>query len=662
MKDSTSSEDTESINRTVSPGDGKKLKESSQYKYKRLYELVHSKNGYTRYRNEDFFLIILAYKFTRNETILSKHFPLLFADGGRKRDFIRLMEIMPDEKNLIQKYVIDSFSDKRNNKRLLNYYRHEQLARRSANGNWRTLYAVIKAKDQPFANEVAILRLAKSLFKLVDDNFDSLIKNNQSLSPSNIQVKCSNYSSLENPTKRVSLKLRISPRSNVIVDRRFQPEPWGKDKYISFVAQIGRILRSAMVGRMEYSIMFNHVHKASYDNTGPARYCVIRSSWITRKYGIYLDRSATGGIHVPYTPWLDNVLSAMLAWPGSWVANDFIDSEYGNFKNHFLERLATHKMFYGTTSNTSIYPVQIDLNKFSEDESFSDFDLLNIATVQTAFPQLSLFKSDLKMDDSDNRRKQRLHLADMLQMLSKTFKTHKVLDSNLSCLNLIIFPELSVHIDDCYKLEQFAGETNCMIFCGQVYHDHPEEKNKIVNTGLWLIPQYRDTDSGQSFIRLEQGKYHMTEKEKDFGITSYRPVQWLIQGYTENEEQEKEFHWALSASICYDATDIKLAADLRDYVDCYIVSAANQDIPTFDNMVQALRYHMYNHTVIVNSGEFGGSAVQAPYKDSWERVLLHNHGKCQASVTIRTLELDHFKNNSSNKTKTAPAGYTERKY
>ena len=499
------------------------------------------------------------------------------------------------------------------------------------------------------------------MFKLVDDNlenreFDSI------LSPANIQVKCSNYGNLKDPTKRPTLQLRFSPRKNVIEDRRYEPEPWEGKDFDSLLAQIGRILRAAMVGRMEYSIMFNHkLHEKSNDGS-PLRYWGIRSSWIKRKYGLYFDRSATGGVHVPYTPWLNNMLSAMLSWPGSWVADDFIELDYNEFRFYIIDRLRLLKNLYGTTSNTAIFPIPIDLNKFSEGKSFSDFDLLNIATVQTAFPKLSLFDNDLKMNNPDNRRKQRLHLADMLQMLSKTFKTHKVLDSELSCLNLIIFPELSVHIDDCYKLEQFAGEENCMIFCGQVYHDHQEEQGKIVNTGLWLIPQYRDIDSGQSFIRLEQGKYHMTSKERDLGIFSYRPVQWIIQGYTENEDQEKEYHWALSASICYDATDIKLAADLRDYVDCYIISAANKDITTFDNMIQALRYHMFNHTVIVNSGEFGGSAVHAPYKDSWERVLLHSHGKCQATVTIRTLELAHFKNDLSDKIKTPPAGYTERKY
>jgi len=38
--------------------------------------------------------------------------------------------------------------------------------------------------------------------------------------------------------------------------------------------------------------------------------------------------------------------------------------------------------------------------------------------------------------------------------------------------------------------------------------------------------------------------------------------------------------WRLSGSICYDATDMKLTADLRDISDAYLISALNNDITT----------------------------------------------------------------------------------
>ncbi len=39
----------------------------------------------------------------------------------------------------------------------------------------------------------------------------------------------------------------------------------------------------------------------------------------------------------------------------------------------------------------------------------------------------------------------------------------------------------------------------------------------------------------------------------------------------------------------------------------------NKDVKTFDGVVAALRYHMYQHVLIADVGEYGGSTAQAPY-------------------------------------------------
>jgi hypothetical protein len=139
-------------------------------------------------------------------------------------------------------------------------------------------------------------------------------------------------------------------------------------------------------------------------------------------------------------------------------------------------------------------------------------------------------------------------------------------------------------------------------------------------------------------------------------IVGFRPVQWLINGRLGGRKL-----WTLTASICYDATDIKLAADLRDLVDGYLVSALNQDIGTFDAMAESLRYRMYNHTVIVNTANYGGSTIQAPYHKDYNRVLLHLHGNEQPMVAIVTMKLSDFANpGGGDNVKYPPAGYPGR--
>jgi len=62
----------------------------------------------------------------------------------------------------------------------------------------------------------------------------------------------------------------------------------------------------------------------------------------------------------------------------------------------------------------------------------------------------------------------------------------------------------------------------------------------------------------------------------------------------------------LTASVCYDATDPGLASDLRGKSDVWAIPALNKDVKTFDQMVLALHYHMFQRIIVTNNGQYGG--------------------------------------------------------
>src|SRR3546814_1857135 len=88
-------------------------------------------------------------------------------------------------------------------------------------------------------------------------------------------------------------------------------------------------------------------------------------------------------------------------------------------------------------------------------------------------------------------------------------------------------------------------------------------------------------------------------------ITGFRPCQWLV-GYEWSSNPANDVLW-LTASICYDATDLKLASDLRDRSDVFAIPALNLDVGTFDQMAQAMHYHMFQRVLIATNGANGGS-------------------------------------------------------
>src|SRR5690606_21242135 len=138
-----------------------------------------------------------------------------------------------------------------------------------------------------------------------------------------------------------------------------------------------------------------------------------------------------------------------------------------------------------------------------------------------------------------------------------------------------------------------------------------------------------------------QGKQHMTTGEEKLNIFPWRPYQLMLELSHPQYPQKEGFK--LTGAICYDATDIKLSADLADKSNAFIISALNKDVNTFDSMVEALHYHMYQPIVLVNTGEFGGSYAMAPYKEHHDKLIAHNTGKNQIAISSFKLNMFDFR-------------------
>jgi hypothetical protein len=67
---------------------------------------------------------------------------------------------------------------------------------------------------------------------------------------------------------------------------------------------------------------------------------------------------------------------------------------------------------------------------------------------------------------------------------------------------------------------------------------------------------------------------------------------------------------------------------------------------------------MFQHVVISNIGEYGGSTIQAPYKQPYDRLISHVHGVGQIAISTADIDLAAFKRTSKKykEVKTKPAG------
>ncbi|MEW5251422.1 carbon-nitrogen hydrolase family protein [Microbulbifer sp. 2201CG32-9] len=499
---------------------------------------------------------------------------------------------------------------------------------------------LIATRDNPFIHESALIKLALSLIYELQTK-----ETFQSISPSQIVIKKKllrdQWSKLWKPNQRLEIKEIKGSSCN---DPRFALPNWlNNTNDAKVIYSIGSILRSAAVGVADFT--GNRWKPIKVQN-----YKGLRTGWYKRRIGMMHAPEALVGEFATLSSWSAELLMKCLQWPGfestylSYKDIAAIDSIEG-FEEILKERKKFLDRWYCEAVDTPALITRVERPKEKNPKGF------RLVSVQQLLPRTSDFsKADPKLDTPALRAANRDHLSRVCQLTYKTLKASLAAENKLEYpgADLIVFPELAVHPDDQDLIKQLADKTRAIIFAGMGFQDH---EGKLINVARWFIPDYRDT--GRQWVIRDQGKQNPMKEETPLGVKAHRPCQHIIE-----VQGDSEGPFYISGAICYDATDLKLASDLTDKTDLFIISAHNKDVRTFDTMASALNYHMYQHIMVVNKGEFGGSTIQAPYREQYDRLISHSHGTDQISINVADIDLAAFKRKSKSykAVKTKPAG------
>ncbi len=398
----------------------------------------------------------------------------------------------------------------------------------------------------------------------------------------------------------------------------------------------GLLLRYALRGSNDFLSNISISRNRSYP-----RYTKPVSHWEQQRYAGYQGRDAFGPDWLPISQFTENLLFDLLRWPGAGAGRDIVPvHDLLSTVSSQLEHIRKKRGQYtSTTFLEQSAPLQHRSQEDRRDRA------LRIGIVQSVVPSFEHYKKhrkDPKLCKDEIRSKCREHLS---AIMAGVFQQLRVRESHMSSpnesgINLLVFPELAIHPQDIDTyLLPFVQQYRCIVLLGQVYHPrdlHPD--SPIVNSALWIIPDKSSSD-GLQIKRIEQGKAHIAETERSLCPTpiGFRPAQWLI-NYQWSKDPEAERPLRLTASICYDATDLALAADLSTRSDLFIICALNKDVGTFDRMAEAIHYHMFQGVILVNNGQFGGSSFFMPFKKPYEREVFHLHGQPQASIAFAEID------------------------
>jgi hypothetical protein len=513
-----------------------------------------------------------------------------------------------------------------------------------------SLLGVIKRTDNPFSHENAALALLMAVLnngKFCEKN-DNLKENtfiiDNDIDIYNCKVKCKDWNNINSLGVELEISLAYNDKEAI-----FPIPEWVSPQHKPLY-RIGIFLRSCLMGSIDWS-------STNFQIFDQAKYTGLKTSFMKRQLGMMHSPEAINGETAPMSGWISGLLFHLLQWPGASLHDGGYNWpktwDLKALKKLIEDRIKCQKALFCNMTGIPAYVERVSLDWTNEKQN------LRVVMVQSLLPLKNDFlEYGLMLNTPKYRARHRRHVAAVAELILHKSYSHNSMDDakyKKADIDLIIWPELAVNNDDMDILKCLADKTGAIIFTGLTFTCLPGVDGPN-NVAKWIIPQKQA--SGRQFIKRLQGKWNMMQDEIG-KVKPWRPYQLLIELLHPAFPNEKGF--TLTGTICYDATDIKMSADLKNKSDAYLVVALNKDVNTFDSMVDALYYHMYQHVVLVNTGEFGGSVAKAPYKESYDKLITHVHGANQVSISSFEMNMFDFRNigksyKSGKKLKTKPAG------
>ncbi len=471
-------------------------------------------------------------------------------------------------------------------------------------------------------NELTLLSFASKFLAALGAN-----RSGEAITPANVWLKLPNEEGVIFEVEEV--RIESSKTSSEL--SMYGPPSWCS-AIQRWRFQLGYLLRFILTAKQDFTKV---VRRRSWKEE-TATYRAPESHRYQRLYGLFNAHSSFGDDWLPISDWIEQLLSSLLKWPGCRSSKFDDDVDDGLETTMRLIDLR-HGELLGRQENQTQILLMPRITSSPLKKAVRR--PLRACVMQLVIPADEDYDlKDLELDDPVIRKRHRNHLSAALAAIVRMLdlrETHKGRDGRLDWL---ILPELSVHpMDVKTHLLPFARAYKTIILAGLAYQKLVPGQ-PLVNTAAWVIPEWSKAYGLQTRVLL-QGKQHLAAAEQTFNkktkvLHGFRPCQWLI-GYDWSPNMQP--CW-LTASICYDATDLSLATLLRDNSDIFAIPSLNRDVTTFDQMAQALHYHMFQMVIVVNNGKYGGSNAYRPLREAHLRQVFHLHGQPQASVAF--LEID----------------------
>ena len=209
--------------------------------------------------------------------------------------------------------------------------------------------------------------------------------------------------------------------------------------------------------------------------------------------------------------------------------------------------------------------------------------------------------------------------------------------------NYVVFPELSIPRRWLPGLTGLFTKAGLSLIAGVEYRRTQSSSGPEVINEAYLV--LSDNRLGyQSWTVLRQRKCVPAHHERNelrcrFGLS----LQADVSG-TDQTRIYRHLGHDFGVLICSELTDIRFRMQMRGKVDTLFVLSWNQDLDSFEALMDAAVLDVHCYIVLVNNRMFGDSRVRTPSKKSWRRDLIRIKGGLEDYFVVTDLDIPSLRN------------------
>lgn len=188
----------------------------------------------------------------------------------------------------------------------------------------------------------------------------------------------------------------------------------------------------------------------------------------------------------------------------------------------------------------------------------------------------------------------------------------------------LVLPELSIPQEWAWLISQKLVTNGISLITGVEYIHSIKNNNKIVHNSVmkFLVSD----DLGFNYMKFFRQDKTIGAHAESIELYNIANITLEADEKFKDKKIYKHGNFYFSALICNELTNIENRFNLRGDIDCLFVVEWNQDIKSFNALVESASLDIHAYIIQVNNRSYGDSRIRAPYKNEFGRDVVQVKG------------------------------------